>query len=547
MNVRLLFLAKKYYQYVYRVSPVYATYLGVHKYDHQLGDFSSQSIKKQIKRFRGFERELRIKNYELKKWSKHDRIDQRLLLADVRLNLLNLVQIKDWQKNPNLYLETPLMGVFLLVSRNAVDFKGKLRAVIARTRLFPKILRQGRDNVKNPPRIFTQIALETLAGAESFLESLAPMLSAQGQIPAGPKRELLEAVALAQKALKTEKKYLDRLLKKSKGKFALGQGLFEKKLQVEHFLALSAQELFEFGKSEFARIEKELKKTARVLSKKKSWSQLVETYKNETPPAEALVKLYADEVQKLTYFLKKKDLLSFPKKEKCEVLETPGFERPTVPYAAYMPPAPFEKEQTGHFWVTPIDQKSSLKDQKEQLREHSLLSFMITTLHESYPGHHLQFARANQVKSFVRKHGGSSLLCEGWALYCEQMMGEVGYYQDPRTRLFSLKDELWRAARVIIDVGLHCFNLSPKKATALLVQKVKLAPIQARAEVKRYTMSGTQPMSYLVGKDLILRLRARAQQEWGRKFSLKKFHDRFLAAGTIPTPLVVEEMFGKND
>lgn len=545
MDPKLLRLAKHYYGFLYKNSPVFATYLGIHKYDHLLGDYSKTSINRDIKEFKKFlvaSNKLQISS--LKKLS--DRTDLRLLKSDIELNILSLEKFKDWQKNPNIYVETPLIGIFLLVARDSLALKKRVKSIISRLRLYPMMLSQGRGNVVKPPKIYTEIALETTVGAKFFLSALLDEIKKQGVVSALDRQDLKVQIAAAQSALVEFETYLKNyLIPRSNGDFALGGENFEKRLRLEHFLPYSAKELTELGRKEFARIKLELVKTAKSLDKKKTWQELVEEFKKEVP-AENLLPLYKREVGRLVKFIKQKNLITFPAKEVCRVEETPSFERPTVPYAAYMPPSVFEKKQEGNFWVTPINLKSNIKDQKAQLQEHSLLSFMITTLHESYPGHHLQFCLANRNPSFIRKHGQSSLLCEGWALYCEQMMGEEGYYKDPRTRIFMLKDELWRCARVIIDVGLHCFGLAIEDAQKMLVDEVKLAPAQAAAEVRRYTMSPTQPMSYLVGKILILEMREKAKQRLGGKFNLKEFHDLLLSKGTIPQPLIADEIFAKE-
>jgi len=595
MNKKLSVLAKRYYEYIYKSAPTFATYLGIHKYDHLIGDFSKEAIKRDVKKFKEFKKEVALLKKEIMKQGSRsgfllaqasrltgrddseessrpssnntlstgnlrandppagggvekfqDWTDYQLLMSDIEANLLFLTKSKDWRKNPNIYVETPLMGVFLLISRDTLTLSQRVRAVASRLNLYEKMLAQGRANVKSAPRIYTQIALETLAGAQFFVSRVPEELKSRGRISQRGKRALEMAVEKALAALTLHKDYLGELLKGDDVDFSLGRKVFEKRLKLENFLDLDARGLLELGLREFTRIEGELTKLARDLSEGKTWPQLVEEYKKLVPEKYGLVDLYKREVTSLIKFLKKKQLVTFPKKEICIVEETPSFERPTVPYAAYMPPAPFEAKQVGFFWVTPINASAPTDAQKEQLKEHSLPSFMITTLHESYPGHHLQFCLANEGGSLVRKHGQSSLLCEGWALYCEQMMGEEGYYTDPRTKLFMLKDELWRAARVIIDVSMHCFGMTPQEAIKILVEKVKLAPTQAEAEVKRYTMSPTQPMSYLVGKLLILEMRERAKKLWGNKFSLKKFHDAFLSCGTIPQPLIEKELFPKK-
>jgi uncharacterized protein (DUF885 family) len=127
---------------------------------------------------------------------------------------------------------------------------------------------------------------------------------------------------------------------------------------------------------------------------------------------------------------------------------------------------------------------------------------------------------------------------EGWALYCEEMMYETGYYPDAQTRLMQLAMQLWRACRVVIDVSLHDGTMSFDDAVNLLVDTAKLERVNAEAEVRRYTQSPTQPMSYIIGKIEILRLRDDYRKQQGAAYNLKEFHDHLLSYGSIPIGLV---------
>jgi uncharacterized protein (DUF885 family) len=246
---------------------------------------------------------------------------------------------------------------------------------------------------------------------------------------------------------------------------------------------------------------------------------------------------YRDEMARLTTFIREQDLVTIPEGEELEIIETPLFERSVVPYAAYMPPAPFETRQLGSFWVTPVDRERSPEEQEAQLREHCVYSFPVTALHEAFPGHHLQLAFANLSAGYIRKHAQSDLCAEGWAFYCEQMMEEAGYYQDRRVRLFQLKDQLWRASRVYIDAMLQTGQMTVQEAVDLLVSEAHLARAQAEGEVRRYTLTPTQPMTYAMGKEEVLHLR-----EQFPELSFREFHDRLLSCGTIPFALAAREM-----
>jgi uncharacterized protein (DUF885 family) len=111
---------------------------------------------------------------------------------------------------------------------------------------------------------------------------------------------------------------------------------------------------------------------------------------------------------------------------------------------------------------------------------------------------------------------------------------EQGFYTDPRTRLLQLKDYLWRCSRVVIDVGLHTGHLTFEEAVRILVQVAKINPVSARGEVKRYSKTPTQPLSYAVGKRELTQLRDDVRRSEGGRFSLKEFHRRLCATVQFP-------------
>jgi uncharacterized protein (DUF885 family) len=261
----------------------------------------------------------------------------------------------------------------------------------------------------------------------------------------------------------------------------------------------------------------------------------VEILKRNHPTNSELVQYYADEMKRAKRFVIEHRLVDIPEGEKIDVVPTPEFARPIIPYAAYLWPAPYEKEQRGIFWVTPVDRDKSPEEMEEQLRGHSVHGIVVTALHEAYPGHHLQLTVGNQLKRRpLRMLLGTSVFCEGWALYCEQMMWEQGFYDDLRARLLQLKDQLWRACRVILDVNLHVGGWSFDKAVHFLVQKAKLEQPNAEAEVRRYCQSPTQPMSYAVGKELVLDVLEDYRRMRGAAFNLRQFHNEFIRYGSLP-------------
>lgn len=167
---------------------------------------------------------------------------------------------------------------------------------------------------------------------------------------------------------------------------------------------------------------------------------------------------------------------------------------------------------------------------------------MAICLHEVFPGHHLQLWHAKLRGTPIRKQFPSPLFVEGWALYCEELMAEAGYYDTPALALWRLKNALWRAVRLVVDVGLHLGRLTLDQAAQVLVERARLEPNTARGEALRYTTSPTQPSSYVLGRDRIVAIRRAEQARLGGTFSLRDFHDRLLGYGSVSPSFLPDDL-----
>jgi len=168
------------------------------------------------------------------------------------------------------------------------------------------------------------------------------------------------------------------------------------------------------------------------------------------------------------------------------------------------------------------------------MREHNLASISNTSVHEAYPGHHLQLSVAMHHPSLVRLLTDAPEFVEGWGMYSEQMMREQGFDNGPEFLLAMHTDAIWRACRIILDIRMHRGELTVDQATDYLVEHTAFERANAQAEVFRYTYTPTYQLSYLLGKVLLLQLRADEQQRLGSSFSLKGFHDALLRNGSLP-------------
>jgi uncharacterized protein (DUF885 family) len=528
-------------EFWWQSSPVVASFVGIHKYDHLLDDCSPEFNQEQVRRNREYVR--RLEAVEPMGLSDDEHLDLRLVLDNLRFTIRQLEDIRYWQKDPTGYAQFGAYAVFVLAVRDFAPLEQRAAAMLSRLKEIPRSLKQGRSCLKDSPAIFTRTALEVTAGSKSFYQGFVPVIA--DQVPE-LKAEMLAASRSALDALDAYEGFLrDEHLPRSDGSFAVGRELFDFMLRTNHGLNYTADDLVAIGEQTLAETEQALAALSRDIAPGQEWWQIVKALKQEHPEAGGILDAYRAAMQRARDFTRERGLVTIPEGEDIQLIWTPPFQRATIPYAAYQSPPPFEKAQTGLFYVTPVNEQLPPEQQLQQLQGHCRYSIPVIALHEAYPGHHLQLVHANRTGSSIRRFLGTSVFVEGWALYCEEMMYEQGFYPDPRLRLMQLKDQVWRSCRVLIDVGLHTQGMTFDQAVDMLVNRAHLERVNAETEVKRYCSSPTQPMSYCIGKRQILALRRDYERQAGTQFNLREFHDRLLSYGSIPVELVRERMLSR--
>ena len=524
-------------------APVAATQLGDHRYDDRLADYSKAAIARQkrqiraaVKRFQGFD----TAGFDI-----DARIDHHLMVQIARSALRGLEKLKHDVRDPGTYCDECLGGVFLLLIKEFAPLEERLQKALGRLRAIPGVLARGKENISpaEVPPVWNQVALESAQQGLALFSMLIPALAQQVPRLTG---ELNEASQAAARALEDYARFLkDEVAGKAHGDFAVGRELFEEMLRDDHMLDYTAEGLLQTGWRLFEETQAQMEKLAGQIGAGRTVKELLEEAKADHPRAEELLDVYKREMARAREFVVKQGIVTIPRGESLKIEPTPPYLRGIIPYAAYMMPGPLETRQEGIFLVTPVDPHSSQQEQEEKLRGQNNAKIPVTALHEAYPGHHLQLVYANTIGSLPRKLGGfiSTLFIEGWAFYCEELMEQLGYINKPRQRLGRLADQLWRAARIILDVSLHTGKMTVEEGIDFLVERAGLERSNAQAEVRRYTASPTQPMSYLMGKLEILKLIDEYKQKHPQA-SLKQVHDAVLSCGSLPPRLMRERLFG---
>lgn len=522
------------------IHPEQATALGLHKNDAELEDRTIAGHDRATNREEALLKSLEDR-FKAPRASAAAKTDLAMLLGALRCDIRNKRVQRPLQRKPDVYVE-PLNAIFQMTARQYAPAPERARNVVARLEKIPKTVEAAKQNLLNPPRVWTEVAIDRAASAKTFLEQQRPFLLSA--LP-GEVEKIDLAIKTATLAYEDYKTYLQKsVLPRSNGRFSAGRELFEFLLKNDYFLDEGADALLAIGKKVFAETSAQMTEIAkRIDPKAKGWPEVTARLKKKHPAGDELLDAYKKEVARARAFLVEKDAIGFPPGDELDVVETPPFMRSTIT-AAYDQAPPFDAHvNKGFFFVTPVDKGLSKAKQEEMLRENDWGDIVDTSVHEAYPGHHLQLSFARRSPSLVRRALDRAIFSEGWALYSEELMAELGYYDDAQ-RLIQLEWALVRAARIIIDVGLHVSDMTFEQAVKMLTDEVHLERQLALSEVKRYTESPTQPSAYMLGRQMIFTLRERAQKRDGAKFSLKAFHADLLSRGTVPPSLLAKEMFG---
>jgi uncharacterized protein (DUF885 family) len=545
MSRRLDTLISEVLDSLWAASPANATLLGVHEHDHRLADFDPEVLESHRRALSRHRRALSTILGERPVLTLEQMIDARLLDSLLQVESRVMEEVRLPFRDPGVYLEEILFGVYSLVQRDFAPLDERAHALSSRLREVPRCLRQARANLRHVEKVpapWVAAALQLAEGSLSFLAQLERDLP--GSVgSAGP--DLRARLSDAMSEIEDYRRFIgERVADSASGEFAVGRELFEFLLRTQHGLEFDTETLHDLGTRLVAAAQSDLTEAVRQIDPGRTWRELVDEWKSDHPPRPRLLREYETSVERARAFVHEHRIATIPAGERLSVQETPTFQRALCPFAAYMMAGPFEERREGVFWVTPPGDGADPVADSAILREHLRPAIPLTAVHEAYPGHHLQLTQANTNSSRVRRQFMTPVTVEGWAFYCEEMMAEEGFYDDPRTRVLHLKNQLWRACRVVIDVGLQTRGMSRDDAETMLCDVAGLEPSTAHGEVLRYARSATQPMSYAVGKEAILALREDDRRRRGASFRLQEFHDRFLEFGSIPLALIRELILG---
>jgi uncharacterized protein (DUF885 family) len=507
-------------------SPMMASYLGLHHEDDKLDDGSREAIEQDLADSHRLESELQA--IEARSLSPEVQVERELALHNVRRELFDLEVHRVWERR-----STAIDGVgdslFPVFARDFAPLAERLVSLTGRLEKVPAFLEQHKSRATAPQvRLWQELEIESGADIPAFFAEIKA--AGQGALGERQQARLDKAVETASAAVAAYVEWLKSRMSSAVEEWALGSDALDSLIGLRAFDGLDTDQILEIGQEQLARNKAARVEDARKIDSSASEKEVVDRVKSNHPATfdEALA-AYKDAMMRARAHIIEHGIATVPADEKISVIPTPEYLRTVIPFAAYFEPAKFDAKPLGIYIVTP-----SVRDDPNAMREHNRASISNTSVHEAYPGHHLQLSVAMRHPSLVRLMTDAPEFVEGWGMYSEQMMREQGFDNGPEFLLAMHTDAIWRACRIVLDIRMHRGELTVDQATDFLVEQTAFERANAQAEVFRYTYTPTYQLSYLLGKVLLLQLRADEQKRLGDGFSLKGFHDALLLNGSIP-------------
>src|SRR5580704_1051298 len=521
----------------FKFNPTTRTADGFHQYDSLLEDYSKAAITAQSHVLHAAEKEFSALPAGP---------DRDLILNYIHASLQELEQVRSWETNPDNYSSGVTNSIFVIMSRTFAPPADRMQSVIAREHQFPAVFEAARANLKNPPRIYTEIAIEQLPGIVSFF---------QNDVPAAFK-EVTDAKLLAEfqksndmaiDGLKHYQAFLQNdLLARSKGDFRLGANLFRKKLLYEEMVDLPLDKLLPIGMADLRRNQQAFKETAAKIDPAKTPQQILDEATHDHPAPDHLLQAFRDVLGGLKDYITAHQIITIPSPVLPILEETPPFMR-ALTTASMDTPGPYEKVAKEAFFNVTLPEPSwTPKQVEEHMQGFNRGTIISTAVHEAYPGHYVQFLWMQTIPSKVRKLLGANSNAEGWAHYCEQMMLDEGYGNgDLKLRLGQLQDALLRDARYIVGIQMHTGKMTYEQGIDFFVKEGYQTHATGEVETKRGTSNPTY-LYYTLGKLEIMKLREDYKKMRGSAFTLEEFHDRFMREGWPPIKIVRKALLGND-
>jgi len=528
--------------------PEGATLLGDRRHDDRLTDLSPEAIAR--RRRHAHEAISRLERVPRERLGEEDRVSYDLFHRDLSLRI-------EGERFPEeLVPITQQNGIHkdfaLLASLTPFETEEDYRRYLCRLSAFPvqvdqtiALLERARESRWTLPAVPLAgvpdaIRAQTVATPEES-EHFRPFRSFPPAVAGGVRDDLAQEARrrIASEVVPAYRRLLEHFVgeylpaaRPEVGAWSLpdGRAYYEFKIREQTSTRHSPEEIHEIGLEEVSRIRSEKDAAIHASGFSGGFPEFVEFLRTEPrfyyATADELLRGYRDICKRIDPELPR--LFGRLPRLTYGVIPTPEYEAPTSTAAYYRPGSP-ETGRPGMFTANTYRLDTRPKYEMEAL-----------AIHESVPGHHLQIALAQEQTDLpkFRRYGGETAFVEGWALYAEGLGEEMGFYADPYSSFGRLTYQMWRAARLVVDTGIHALKWDRERALEFLRIHLAKSSHDSEVEIDRYIVWPAQALAYKLGEMKFSELRARARRELGECFDLRAFHDAILLSGSLPLDLL---------
>lgn len=529
--------ARGFLDWYYEANPTRSTSLGIHRYDARMPDLSRAGVLRRTEALRGWL--ARLEEIDRRALAGDAYYDYPILENAIRAELLELEEVRGWERSPSTYVGAVSGGTASLSQREFAPLEERMRSMMARWAHVPAVVAAAKENLRPAavPKLWAEQAAGSARGTASFLrDDLPQALAAQGLDEVDPalRAEWEESRRRAIAGVEGLAAWLkDDLAPRATGDFRLGKELFERKLAYEEHVELSAETLREINEQAIRDYKAWVAREAARIDPTRTPQEVMDSITRVYPPPERLLDVARAQLDTIRSFIVEKEIVTLPSDRMPTVRETPEYARGG--FASMDTPGPFETEATEAYYnITNVDPGWTEEQKAQHMTYFNYPGLLGITVHEAMPGHFVQLLYEQQIPTEVRKVFTPASLVEGWAHYTEQMMVDEGLGGgDPAVRLGQLRRALQRHARWYAGLEMHAFGESVEDAAERYQEIAYFAPFPALREVQRGTYNPTY-LYYALGRMQILKLREdyrRHLEAQGKEFSLREFHDTFLRLG----------------
>ena len=532
--------------------PLHATALGFHEYDGRISEYTRLAIDAELARLRRFDD--RLNKFDAVKLSPRAAIDLRLLQAAIKKELFLTHDLAIYEHNPMTYAGAIDVNVY--VKRKYAPIEDRVRSIIVVENQAPNIMIAAKTNLADVlPKPYVELAIQIARGSSDFLKK--NLIDTLGDLKDESLRAAFmqsnrrAATALADYAAWLEKEKLP----KATPQFAIGEEKYQRFLAQTELVDLPPAKILELGLSELKHEREVFAEAAKKIDADKPAAEVFKQIQSEHPTSENLIPEITKKLDLVRKYVVEHKLVTIPSEVRAQVKETPQYGRATS-FASMDAPGPFEKRATeAYFYVTPTEDEWPEQQKNEWLSSFNSYSADIISIHETYPGHYVQFLHLNASKATrPEKIFETTSYIDGWAHYCEKMVIDAGfggtYGPSPtdeeirraaKYRMAQAQQAMLRLCRLCVSIQMHTQGMSVDDATKFFQENCYYEEKPARAEAMRGTFD-IGYLNYTLGKLQILKLRKDYEVQEGENFSLKKFHDELLNHGILPIRLLREIM-----